>query len=197
VQVNPVAQSEFLLSLDSVISSKSKNPALAVKWVDFSYTPEASQWVLYGGREGIEWDWSTEPSVTGNNRSFKPLLDVMPKTWGVWVWPTVTTFENYLDVQPAASPVMKQDYEASLMYKQYAVYTKIPQLSWTADEDLLVEYGEINGQVGDYINTNRVQFIVGVNDVMDDNVWQEYINGLYARGFERWLELSSEYYFGG
>ena len=82
------------------------------------------------------------------------------------------------------------------MYLQYAKFVNIPSIVWCTDLDLATEFSELDTLINDYITTSINEFVLGVRDIDSDADWQAYINTLEAMGYERYIEVAEEYYFG-
>ena len=81
------------------------------------------------------------------------------------------------------------------LYDKYLKETGIPRINWCTDQDISVEFGELNTLFVDYLNTAISEFTLGTRDINDDNVWQEYLNTLDAMGYDHYCDVATSYYF--
>ena len=53
---------------------------------------------------------------------------------------------------------------------------------------------EIVGELTSYISDRRAQFCSGALDPRDDAQWQEYLDGLEALSYSKWVEMAQAAY---
>jgi len=199
VQISPASYRNSL-SLTTAITSACENPELAMRWLDYWFSEEGMAWYLYGGVEGEDWQWVDEPSMGGGDKSIAKITARENETWLSYGRPVFTTRESWENMAATEIPNVTQltglqRYDK--YYAPYAQFTKIPQLTWCNDEDLALEYAELETLlVNDYIMGTTTKFITGALDIDDDAAWADYLKGLEDRGMSRYLEVCQEYFFG-
>jgi putative aldouronate transport system substrate-binding protein len=182
----------------SLITTSCKHPEVAMRWLDYFYSDEMVQYLNYYGEEGVDWEWKEFPSLGGDNTAAVSNLNASQQA-AIWnpdfVGNRWTTSEIYLKL-----PV--NDVEASLrvsgglLYDQYAVPVNLPTVIWCTDNDLVTEFSELGTLIGNYLITAINEFVLGIRDVDSDADWQEYTSALKNMGYDHYIELAQEYYFG-
>ena len=191
VNVNRIGMSGF-------ITTACEQPEVAMRWMDTFYSDEIIRYLHWGGEEGTGWEWQDVPSLGGDDRAVVSLLDPTVRN-AIWNpdfvgvrWTTEDTVLQQVDSNDELTLRVKY----GKMYLQYAKFVNIPSIVWCTDLDLATEFSELDTLINDYITTSINEFVLGVRDIDSDADWQAYINTLEAMGYERYIEVAEEYYFG-
>ena len=72
----------------------------------------------------------------------------------------------------------------------------LPDIIWCDDPDLAADFAEMKTLIQSYITTAINEFVLGIRDVDSDADWQQYCNALKNMEYDRFLEVSRQYYFG-
>jgi len=190
--------------LYGAITSACEKPEIAMKWVDFMLGGEGLEVLFYGFEgtleEGGQFVWSDEPAITGAVPSrtltfngYEPNND----WWGAYgTGPVTDSVELRYSETNVVGGYGWAHYRGHLAYEPYYTDIGLPQIAWPADEDMTTELNELKVLINDFVATSTTQFVMGVQDINDDTVWENYKNELNAMGLERYLELNQTYYFG-
>ena len=191
------------MSLSCFIPTTCSNPEVAIKWLDYWYSPEGNYWEEYYGQEGVHWEWADEPSFGGGDRSVKMLVEIgatqniyWPTYWGANYIVTRDSFDNKAAADTATDAnlvgLLAQD-----IYDPYVIHSFWPQIVWNDDQDLIDEYAELNGLFTDTLTERITEFVVGRNrDINSDADWEAFKAELDKMGLDRYIEVLREYYFG-
>ena len=60
--------------------------------------------------------------------------------------------------------------------------------------DLLDEYNLMDVDLNTYLKEAMASFLIGETDINSDGDWEDYKQGLYAIGLERYMEIFNEAY---
>ncbi len=189
----------FILSVDCT------NPEAAITFGDFLYNEENTLSVRGGlGGEGIGWEYSADGATDFDNEQavwslLIPWNDKEPQndSWlamGVWDY---ANLRADAEVAPGTEMWSSEGTEWMLytitdeMYRPYGPtdgMDSLPPLTFTIEE------AESNARViadiftNSYYATAKLDFISGNKDIEDDAVWQDYVDGLYANGYQTLID---------
>ena len=186
------------LRLQGIITSACKEPAAAFKWLDFWLSEEATVVVDYGF-EGEEYEWSDTPAISGAVPSrLRTASDkwstVQNDIYGLSTVPHYRTSAILYSRTPTDHvPYL---YAGAQLYAPHYVFAGFPPFVWASDTDMINEINELATLINDYVRTSYTQFILGLNDIDDDEAWQTYVDTLADMGLNRYLELKQLTVFG-
>lgn len=186
------------IGLRAVITSACAEPMAAFKWLDWWLSEEATVVVDYGF-EGSEYEWVDTPAISG-------AVPARLRTAGD-KWSTVQNDIYDLGMVPhyrtsailysrAPTDHVPYLYAAAQAYEPYYVITGFPAFMWATDVDMITEMNELATLINTFVAQNYTQFILGVENINDDNAWQAYVKALDDMGLGRYLELKQNIIFG-
>lgn len=188
------------LTLSGMITTACDNPEIVMRWVDGLYSPEMRNYMFYGGVEGEGWEWQDGvKSVGGADRAVVSKLpaDVKSAIWlPDWVggcWITEETYASVAATSDGAEEPLR--YANNQIWGPYEKDISVPTITWCMDEDLAIEYSELKTLFENYLNTAISEFTLGIRDIDDDGVWQEYLDTLDAMQYDHYCEVATQYYF--
>ncbi|MBQ6803743.1 MAG: hypothetical protein IJP04_03710, partial [Clostridia bacterium] len=181
------------------ITTACEDPVLAIKWLDYWYSPEGMDWTNYGGPEGVGYEWVDEPAINGNAKSInnweEPENNNLPMSYGV---PFIQSEETYTNYAMSTADNVNGTFllPRKHIYTEKAVPQNIPDVVWCQDLDLVAERAELGTLINEYVMASATEFVLGVRDINDDAQWEAYLNELDAMGLEHYIEVLETYYFG-
>lgn len=178
------------------ITKKCKNPALLMKWINYTLKPENAVQMNYGMFQTDESKFSEKrylipsPEVEGkwtSNDNYKP-RDIDANDWllsspiaTAFTIITRETYNTYIHDRP--SYVAKE--EDCKVYRPYL--TKYPyNLPYKFNLQEIEELNKIQPKVIDYINITQARWIVNGNI---DEEWEEYISHLKKLGVDKYTAI--------
>ncbi len=195
-------RAETQLDLRCFITTACKHPEVAYKWLDYWCSKEGSTWSSYLGQEGVHWEWADEPSFGGGEKSVKSKVEwTVPQS----VYWTITWYADYYITEEMffnkAASLTYSDNElagnlAEQEYAPYAILSRIPQIAWCADTDLVQEKAELSDTFNKYIMNTCANFIMGNLDINSDADWQGFLDTLDRMGLQHYTEVLEQYYWG-
>jgi putative aldouronate transport system substrate-binding protein len=176
------------------ISSSSKYPDIALRWVDWFYSQEGTL-RSNAGREGIEWRRGKpeEIGLNGKPALFFRMLK-FGKTQNVHWNKNVPIL--YTEILRNGSVVEPTDQETILYnetktkYEPYKPKEVLPPLFMTSEES--EEYLGIDFSIRDYILQSTAKFVVG--DMNVDKDWPVYLQQLDKIGLKKYVALTQGAY---
>ena len=201
--------SETNYFMKSLITTACKDVVAAVQWLDRGLEPELQIMSSYG-YEDEHWVRVGESDDTGiqfkltDVSLYKEGASTQNETWSIdwWELPTYqgvlyTPFTQVYDEGTDAYNQHTKENAANQAYLAISVPSGMPYGNiWSADIDLAEELSELSTNINPYIKQSYTEFILGIRDVNDDAVWQEYLDTLDAMALTKYLDVCSEYYFG-
>lgn len=190
-----VTAGEAVTSLRNAITIHCDDPAAAMRWLDAGYSEAARLYAVYGGVQGVDWDYAEGETLNGPGEVVVSLHDVGENaTWNGQGIVYRVTEEDYLHMD--ASQLGFSDalctYRANLAYRPYAVQNPWPIVVWPGEyTDEAAEYSELNSLISSAVSAYATDVILGRKDLEGD--WQAYLDGLGAMGLARYLELTQLY----
>ena len=177
-----------------VITKACKNPEAAFRFADLMYSQDVSMRTRLG-EPGTDWVMNPtgKTAVDGGSALFEPILVYGSQQKSHWQNRNV--YYNFFDNKGVKSdnPFELQGllWKTMLQYKPYvpAVENCMPPLIFTAEESK--ELNEINSVLNQFIDENRVKFILGGNI---DAGWNAYIAELDKIGLKRVVEITQASY---
>ena len=191
-----VSADDNSITYRSVITTACKRPDIAIRWLDYWYSEEGRQWILRGGQEGKQWWWDNGISINGEGRVVKQTSDydlLHNAAWTTSVVPAIVKPEDFdtMDASQISTNAYLRDELDRREYLPYVLYHNWP-VRWTNDPEIGTEFGELSSNLRTYISQSYTSFVMGMIDINDDAVWEEYINGLDAVGLQRYLEIADQ-----
>ncbi len=177
-----------------VITTASKNPEAAIRWIDWFYSIEGS---MRGnaGRLDVEWRYGKqgELGLNGKPGSFYRMLKFGQTQNVHWN----TNPPGFItEAWRSASIVEPTDQEAILYnetnknYVPYKPKEVLPPLYMTAEES--EEYAGIDFSIMDYLKQTTARFVVGDLDI--EKEWNNYLKELDRMGLKKYIELTQKAY---
>lgn len=186
-----------------MITDHCKDPATALKWVDFFYSSKGDLCSQYGADEGTDWVMNPEGKVGLNGEpALYEILNAYsgePQNhdWqdiGIRVAPEAYRLGQATD--PDVDPYGEEGLE-KLLYdaskEEYAPYGQdeqkadldvLPEMKMSSDETSAIS--TVNVEVEKIISESQVAFITGAQDL--DSGWNTYKDSLQKAGLEDLLK---------
>ncbi len=180
------------------VFSGCQNPDLAVKWLDFLFTEEATIRSQYGV-QGRDWEYNDDPAVLGLNDE-KALFTtfgknpVFQKTQLSESWEHTAPFK-WVDYIFAGQAVLGGDsydlekvlYDATKPYEPYFPKEYCMSLSFEGED---AEFVAMNRRpLEDFVDQCVAEFITGTRDIGNDGDWSAYLDELNGMGLEQYVEI--------
>ncbi|GHV86711.1 ABC transporter substrate-binding protein [Spirochaetia bacterium] len=199
---------DYVPALSTVITSKCKNPDLAMQIFDYFYEYNMSLTVRYGEEEA---DWTQRPEDLGKVTNAYVALGLFPKLTKVlltdkWSEPYNKTWHNnnprYTTLEVAnttgsyVSPYDGSLPTALLQAYNYQLYIDkhprfiLPQLKYTVEETQKIAEPVTN--INEYVRQSIAEFVTGARDV--NTGWDGYIRELNNMGLQTWLGAAQSSY---
>ena len=185
--------------MTTYISADCEHPIEAFKLLDYMCSSDSYLRQRYG-EYGVDWEWA-EPGKTGNRggeAKIKTLHTNSGSSQSAQTWEVIASVASELDWQyevdftdPDNCDTMRvlkynQLYENSMNAPvpdevfDFAIYS-------TSDYE---ERSEFAKDLTEYVYERRGRFITGEMDPNSDADWQNYLDGLQALHYDRWIELA-------
>lgn len=186
-----------------VVTSACEDPVAAVKWLDYLTSRDVVVWTHFGD-EGTDWAATgTYDAVNGPEiqRLTQSLMHgnatTQNRRWGWWLSRIFLpgTYQCFTLLAEEGTAAYVEN-KAADIYNEYVRYDGRPGVIWCEDEDLALEMEELNKLIMDYTKNQYSQFLLGVQDVNDDDVWAAYEQGLEDLNLDHYLEVQAEYWYG-
>lgn len=173
-----------------VITSACKEPALAMKWVDYWYSEDGTILTTWG-REGVEFEWVDVKNIMGTSPSYQPLLTYDKPQNFFWrgLGPRYFTSELRNSEVYDKAQLGTAIYEASLPYESCWPQELLPQFQWPTAEQS-TQLANMETVIGSYVDESTAAFIIGSKSI--DSDWESYINELNNMGLEDYVALNQE-----
>lgn len=192
-----------------VLSESAAYPEAALRWIDYFYTLEGYLSMQFGADEGEDWVLNPEglQSLGGGDALYE-VLNAYSSDPQNHDWQDVGLNFATNDIRLGAA--VEQDVDLAspeglekLLYieseekgEPYAQgegdYDVLPALYYTAEEADALQL--ISQEVSDYIEQNRLAFIMGTQDINNDDEWQTYVDGFETYGLPEYLEIAQAAY---
>lgn len=199
-----IAENKFVLTKDC------KNPAAALRWIDYFYTLEGYLSMQFGADK--DKDWRLNPTDKKGLDGSKALYEIINQyssdpqnhDWqdvGLNFATEKVRFgqatDNSVDIKSAAGLEKLLYTETKEKCEPYAQnpktdYDVLPVLKFTAAET--DQLNQITVDVKKYLEENRAAFIRGVQNPDDDQAWDNYVKGFEAVGLPTLIKLSQTAY---
>ncbi|MBO9606092.1 MAG: ABC transporter substrate-binding protein [Paenibacillaceae bacterium] len=176
------------------ISSASKYPQIAMRWVDWFYS-QAGTLRANAGREGIEWRLGKpdEVGMNGKPATYVRML-LFGKTQNVH-WNQMTPlfmtrdFRNGVISDPTNQETILYN-ETKKKYEPFQPKEVLPPVFMTAEE--AEEFNGIDASMKPYLVQAASKFVVGDLDL--DKDWNSYLQQLDKIGLKRYIALTQSAY---
>lgn len=186
----------FLAALYNVsgsvgISSRCKNPALAVKYMDYNYSEEGHMLANFG-IDGISYkmenDYPVYTSLITKNPEGKAMSQIMPVYFRSSTSGPFIQDERYIE-QYYAKPQQKHALEVWGLRNEKANVSALPPLTPSSEE--ADELSTLMASIDKYNNEMTIKFITGVESL--DN-YDAYIKRLKDLKIDRVIEIMQNAY---
>ena len=181
------------VAIRDFITTSCENPEVALRWMDFFYSEEVQYYMLFGGEEGVDWDWVDAPSLSGEDKSIRIRGNKVTTYSGDWCG-TYFRDRSLNMAGEASTNSNRNNWHALEVYASGSRLTNIPFINWCPDQDLATEYAEMNVLFKNYIDTSMIEFAIGRRDINSDADWNNYLSTLESMGIEAFMSLSTEYW---
>lgn len=175
---------------NAAISTKCKNPELAIKFLDYGYSQEGKQFMNFG-TEGVSYemksDYPTYTELITKNPDGLTMAQALTKYSKAGQTGPMQQDIRYLE-QYAGRPEQQQAWNA-----WYATDAKKYTLPVTyIAEDKLKEYATKFNDVDSYVNEMYIKFISGLEPI--ENFDTTYQQSLKARGIDDLIKMKQQAY---
>jgi len=177
------------------ITKDNPNPAAAMRWVDYFYSPEGVDF-MNKGPAGYLWDWVDEE---GGKREYNPDLaesereeyrgEITPD-YGITT-PLNGEYEALIEIGDEENPF--EDFIAKETEEKINKHGEIafPQVYLTDEEQDVVKDIEVDLQT--FVRNSEAEFITGQKELNDKN-WEEYISIIENMGVEDYIKAHQSAY---
>lgn len=192
-----------------VLTDTCKYPEAALRWADYFYTLEGYLSMQFGPDEGEDWVLDPEgmQGLTGGEALYE-VINVYSSDPQNHDWQDVGL--NFATNEIRLGSATEQDIDISasgglekLLYieteekcEPYAQgegdYDVLPPLHYTAEE--ADELQLITQEIDNHIEQSRLAFIMGSQDINNDDEWQAYVDAFETYGLPKLLEISQTAY---
>jgi len=174
-----------------MIPANSRQPALAMAWMDSLHDPEVLLRATFGQ---LDTDWQVPVSGAVAVDSAPACVEILQD---VWSGTTLKTWGNSFPGMPQESGAMllatvsasnrslAAECAAARVYEPYFDLCALPP--FTYDRDTQVEVEEWKTNIHDYARSAITDFIFGNQDVDDDAQWAAYVAALQNLGLDECL----------
>lgn len=187
----------------AALSSFCKNPELAVKWLDFLFTEEATISSQYGMKD-VNWAYNDDPEVLGLNDE-QALFHTFGKspeyanTQIYTCWEHTSPF-NWAGYIFAGQAVLGGDgydlekvlYDATKLYTPYIPDAICANLVYTDEQASYIASNQT--MINDYVEQMITEFILGNSDINDDAAWDGYIQTLKKMDLDNYVSIMQAAY---
>ena len=191
------------IELFGAVTTRSRNPQLAISWIDACIDPEINR-ISNLGNEDQFWTRMSRPgeipiitnTIPGTN--LRGTGTQNPHTFGSWPFPAVpgNYYDTYYEPGTYAEKSNNIQLDANRTYMSSGIGDNMPALSWSADLGLVTEQAQLSTTIRNAIMTAYAEFILGRRDINNDGVWAAYLANLEALGLSRYLRVVSTINFG-
>ena len=185
--------------MTTYISADCARPDLAFKLLDFTCSPEAYLRQRYG-EYGVDWEWAEpgKPGHRGGEAKIRLINPMVSSEQNAQCWHVVGTIASELDWQYEVDLSKTDDWDTQRVIKLNQLYANsmnapVPDEVFDFAIYSVSEYEERSEfalDIRDYIFNRRSAFCTNELDPNDDAAWQEYLDGLDALHYDRWVELA-------
>lgn len=192
-----------------VLSDTAKYPEAALRWIDYFYTLEGYLSMQFGADEGEDWVLNSEglQSLGGGDALYK-VINTYSSDPQNHDWQDVGL--NFATNEIRLGAAVDQDVDLAspeglekLLYVETEEkcepfaqgegdYDVLPALYYTADEADALQL--IAQEVSDFIEQNRLAFIMGTQDIHNDDEWQAYVDAFDTYGLPEYIEIAQAAY---
>ncbi len=182
------------------VTSSCKNPAVAVKWIDYFYSSEGYIAAIQDPAKQVREATEGEKGLDGQQALYAiDKVDAAAsgnaamaqnKVWkglqiGYSSYERSTRTCDY-----NATDATRELYRAHTIYEPHSVDNFLADLPISSDN--AAEYAELHLSLYNEMNTSFTKFVVGEMDIEKD--WDKYIKNLTSIGFDRYVELLQQGY---
>lgn len=194
------------------IASTCAYPEIAAKFVDLHYSTDGVGVLNFGPQSEGHWRYSTDEekqqcvdagadicyiirldAFDSGIQNFKWQPQIMNSS-GIKTGWTMPVDYSALDFNDAAQGSNYRLYSTTVQYVPYyqTDFETVPSLSFTADEK--DQKASLTVAIENYVASAKMDFITGVKDINDDDIWDAYVKGMYDMGIETILEIYQNAY---
>ena len=180
---------------DCAITKECEIPEIAVQWLDYWLGEEATWIQYYGWEEGVDYEVVDEPSVRGDEKSYRYLFSSDPVqniNWLNTVIPRCDFYDVRFSMTYDPTNIDTLLWQVAQPYNDYLVYTGKPLVSWSSDTQLAERQNNFRTLFGEYTKENEVAFVIGTRDL--DAEWETYCQELEDLGLKEYTEIMQEVY---
>ena len=197
------AVNTYSRGLTTYISADCAHPDLAFKLLDFMSSSDSYLRQRYG-EFGVDWTWA-EPGKTGHRGGEAKIKLLNPQAYAeqnAQCWHFVSTVASEMDWQYEVDYSDTENWDVQWVKKINQLYENsmnapVPDEVFDFAIYSLSEYEERSDfalDIRDYVFNRRSAFCTNELDPNDDAAWQEYLDGLDALHYDRWVGLAQNGY---
>ncbi|TDF99510.1 extracellular solute-binding protein [Paenibacillus piri] len=172
----------------TVITKSNKNPAEAVKWLDYFYGPEGSAFLSFGPEEGKtftkepggRYHYSDFVQKNPNGMSAKQAIGTFSPIQSAW--PVLHHPDTTLEMNPSFNV------DAMNKIAPYAL-DGIPELGFKKEDDEVRR--QVMNDVQTYVDEMIIKFIMG-NEPLSN--WDAYVKRVKSMGIDKVLKIYNDTY---
>ena len=185
--------------MTTYISADCARPDLAFKLLDYMCSSDSYLRQRYG-EFGVDWEWAEpgKPGHRGGEAKIRLINPMVSSEQNAQCWHVVGTIASELDWQYEVDLSKTDDWDTQRVIKLNQLYANsmnapVPDEVFDFAIYSLSEYEERSDfalDIRDYVFNRRSAFCTNELDPNDDAAWQEYLDGLNALHYDRWVELA-------
>ena len=185
--------------MTTYITAECEHPVEAFKLLDFMCSNESylrQRW----GEYGVDWVWSEggKPGNRGGEAKIKVLNPNVYTEQNAQYWHTFFSVASELDWQYEVDLSDPNDWNTVYVNKLNEMYQNTLDAPHTKEEFIFAIYSisdyeeraDFFAELRTFMYHKRSEFCTGLLDPNNDADWDEYLKGLDALRYDRWIELA-------
>lgn len=187
----------------AALSASCSNPELAIKWLDFLFTEEATIRAQYGV-QGEDWEYNDDPEVLGLNdkqalfHTFgkNPVFQASQMN-EAWEHTSPFCWVDYIFAGQAVLGGDSYDLEKVLYDETGKYVSHFPEefcsnLSFDADDASYIAM--VQTPINDFVNQSIAEYTLGTRNINDDADWADYIATLEGMDLSNYVATMQKGY---
>lgn len=167
------------------------NPAAAIRWVDFFYSPEGNTF-LNQGPAGYLWDWVDKEGPDEPREYAQDLAPEEREEYRGQITPDygITTPSYGMTINPIGGEektefdlFLEQETEEKIIAHGEVAF---PQVYLTSEEQETV--GALEVDIQTFVRNSEAQFITGQTEINDDT-WNDYVSTIKKMNIDEYIQV--------
>lgn len=187
----------------AALSASCSDPVLAIKWLDFLFTEEATIRSQFGVK-GVDWEYNDDPEILGLNdeqalfHTFgKNPVFQMSQMNEAWEHTSPFCWVDYIFAGQAVLGSGSYDLEKVLYDETSKYVAHFPEeyctnLSFDTDDASYI--AAIKTPINDFVNQAIAEYTLGTRNINDDGDWADFIATLEAMDLANYIATMQKGY---